>query len=161
MSDFTLVRMGESDRTYLARLNFLADVYGDEKADTTEHFREDARFYLDAWAPVSGGFVAWDGAVPAGGAWLNWGTDQFHGAGYIQKSIPEVAIAVEARYRGQSLATELLAATADLAREMGAPGISLAVDIRNELAHAIYEHLDFVFEKTLPDSYYVVMVKRF
>lgn len=161
MSDFTLVRMGEADRTYLARLNFLTDVFGNEDAETSEHFLEEARFYLDSWKPASGGFVVWDGAIPAGGVWLNWGTERFHGAGFVEEGIPEVAIAVESRYRGRGLASLLLSAVADLAQEMNAPGVSLAVATGNESAYAVYEHLGFSLEQKVAGSHYVAMVKRF
>ncbi|SPJ40523.1 hypothetical protein CHUV2995_01318 [Corynebacterium diphtheriae subsp. lausannense] len=43
-SEFTIVPTTESDRTYIARLNFLTDVFGDEHADIGADFLEDCRF---------------------------------------------------------------------------------------------------------------------
>ncbi|MBM7052196.1 MULTISPECIES: N-acetyltransferase [unclassified Rothia (in: high G+C Gram-positive bacteria)] len=161
MSDFTLRAMSEADATYLSRLNFLTDVFGDESAEPSSHFEEEYKFYVGQWTPESGGFIAWDGIIPAGGAWLNWGTDAHHGAGFVKEGIPEVAIAVESRYQGQGLASLLFDALIDLAREQGAPGICLAVDTRNESARAIYEHKGFEFAAEVPDSHYISMVKHF
>lgn len=43
-SEFTLVPTTESDRTYIARLNFLTDVFGDEHADIGADFLEGLPF---------------------------------------------------------------------------------------------------------------------
>lgn len=161
MSDFTLCAMTSNDATYLARLNFLTDVFGNESADISKHFEEEYEFYVNTWTPDSGGFIAWDQLIPAGGSWLNWGTDKLHGAGFVEEGIPEVAIAVEARYQGQGLASLLLDAVAEQAKLMGAPGISLAVDTRNTSAQAIYEYKGFKFAAKVPDSHYIAMIKRF
>lgn len=161
MSEFTLRAMTEADATYLARLNFLTDVFGDETANVSEHFEEEYKFYVGAWTPASGGFIVWDDIIPAGGAWLNWGTSELHGAGFVKEGIPEVAIAVEARYQGQGLASLMLDAAAEQAKLMDAPGICLAVDTRNTSARAIYEHKGFEFAAEVPGSHYIAMVKRF
>lgn len=159
--DFTLAPMTERDRTYLARLNFLTDVFGDEQAPLSSYFQEEAYFYVEKWTPESGGFVAWDGKIPAGGAWLNWDTETLREVGFAAAGIPEVAIAVESRYQGKGLASRLLAASTELARTKGAPGICLAVNTDNASAHAIYQHLGFVYEAEIPDYNYHVLVKRF
>lgn len=128
----------ESDRTYIARLNFLTDTFGDEHAPISEDFDQDFDFYVRNWKPENGGFIAWEDGVPAGGVWLVWGTDDNHGYGHVAADIPELAIAVEARFGGRGVAKQLLDAATDLAATLGAPGISLAVHPENERAHQLY-----------------------
>ncbi|MDO5032166.1 N-acetyltransferase [Corynebacterium sp.] len=151
--------LSEADRTYLARINFLTDTFGDEHAELTEQFEIDFEYYLGDWEPARGGFIAWEGHIPAGGVWLNWGTEDSHGYGHVAEGIPELAIAVEPRFRGQGVGTMLIDAATELAREMGAPGISLSVALANERAHRLYVHMGFV---AVGESQgHVVLVKRF
>lgn len=133
----------EADRTYIARLNFLTDVFGEEHADVSPEFDRDFDFYVRDWQPENGGFIAWDGNIPAGGVWLVWGTDERHGYGHVTEGIPELALAVEGRYKGQGIGTALLEMAAELAKELGAPGISLSVAPTNERAHRLYLHVGF------------------
>lgn len=98
----------ESDRTYIARLNFLTDVFGDEHAAISEEFDRDFDYYVRDWQPEGGGFIAWDGGIPAGGVWLVYGTEERHGYGHYREGVPELAIAVEPRYRGKGVAAQLL-----------------------------------------------------
>ncbi|ADK28667.1 GNAT family N-acetyltransferase [Corynebacterium pseudotuberculosis] len=139
-----LVPTQEVDRTYIARLNFLTDVYGNEDSELSHNFINDTHFYVDQWVSKDGGFIAWDtNKIPAGGAWLLWGTSVNHGYGYVNEEIPEVAIAVEARFRGTGVASLLLKAAIALAQSLGAPGISLSVDKANTKAQQVYSHLGF------------------
>lgn len=154
-----LLPLTEADRTYLARLNFLTDTFGDEHKELTPQFEEDFEYYLSGWEPSSGGFIAWEGHVPAGGVWLNWGTPERHGYGHVADGIPEIGLAVEPRFRGQGVGTALIDASTNLAREMGAPGISLSVATANERAHRLYLHLGF--EPVGDNDGHVVLVKRF
>lgn len=152
----------EADRTFIARLNFLTDTFGDETAQLTPEFDQDFRFYVENWDPVDGGFVAWAGNVPAGGVWLLWGSAELHGSGFIEEGTPELAIAIEPRFRGTGLASQLLEAAIDLAREIGAPGISLAVSSGNHQARGVYEHKGFGLADVESDSdNYTVMEIRF
>lgn len=135
MSDFELRPLSEADRTYLARLNFLTDTFGEEHKELTPQFDADFDYYLAGWEPSRGGFIAWEGNVPAGGVWLNWGTEQRHGYGHVEEGIPE------------------------LARDLGAPGASLSVALANERAHRLY--LFMGFEPVGESEGHVVLVKRF
>ncbi|AMO89147.1 acetyltransferase family protein [Corynebacterium simulans] len=159
MPDFELRHLTEADRTYLARLNFLTDTFGDEHKELTPQFEADFDYYLRGWNPSRGGFIAWSGAIPAGGVWLNWGTKDRHGYGHVAEGIPEFALAVEPRFRGQGVGTLLLDAATNLAREKGAPGVSLSVAIANERAHRLYLHLGF--EPVDEAEGHIVLVKRF
>lgn len=120
----------EADRTYIARLNFLTDVFGDEHAEVSSGFDRDFDYYVRDWHPEDGGFIAWDGNIPAGGVWLVRGTDERHGYGHVKEGIPELAIAVEPRYRGKGVAKQLL--------ELVPAPVSLSVHPANERAHRLY-----------------------
>lgn len=149
----------ESDRTYIARLNFLTETFGDEHGEVSEEFEPEYGFYVESWEPNQGGFIAWDGCIPAGGVWLNWGNEYARGYGHIEEGIPELALAVEGRYKGQGIGTALINAATELARTLRAPGISLSVDPANERAHRLYKHLDFEQEDVYKE--HPVLVKRF
>ncbi|GAB3940717.1 GNAT family N-acetyltransferase [Corynebacterium tapiri] len=148
------------DKTYIYRLNYLADVFGDEtKNPDSQEFLEATRVYVDEWDAERGGVLVIDEDLknPAGGAWLVYGTDDSHGEGYVAEGIPEVAIAVESRYRGSGLGTELLKKSAELARDRGAKQLSLCVHDDNPRARALYERLGFKTVK-VKDNPYTVMV---
>lgn len=155
----------EADRTYLQRLNFLADVLGDENAPLDpEEYIPWREFYVDSWQPEDGGFIAIDDlGIPAGGVWLRWGRDGegiTAGLGHVADGIPELALAVERRYRGQGLGTLLLNAAIEQARAMRAPGISLSVDVHNPRAHALYRRVGFTdlrFDE--PTQHYVLLME--
>ena len=152
----------ESDRTYIARLNFLTDVFGDESATPSAHFVDAYHLYVENWRPTGGGFIAVDSlGIPCGGIWLIYGTEEEHGYGHVEEGIPELAIAVENRNQGQGLGTRLLTAAIDQVRESGAPGISLCVDDDNPGAHKLY--LRMGFEEVAYDSEhgYHGLVQRF
>lgn len=140
---FELRTATEADRTYLARLNFLADVWGDETKEHDTSPSPESAYYVDAWTPEHGGIIAWDGTNPAGGIWLNWGDDTTPGYGHVKEGVPEVALAVEERYKGQGLGTQLLRAAEDLAREKGATQISLSVAEENPRARRLYLHVGY------------------
>ena len=157
--DLLLVVATQSDRTYLSRLNLLTDTFGDEFGEVSAEFERDWIYYLENWSEDKGGFIAWRGRIPAGGVWLNWGTDEFHGFGHVEEGIPELALAVENRFQGEGIGTALLEAATELARQMGAPGISLSVAAENERAHRLYLHLGF--EQVSEREGHFVLVKRF
>ncbi|MEJ5927820.1 N-acetyltransferase [Corynebacterium sp. H128] len=158
--ELTLSATSELDRTYVARLNFLTDTFGDEQGTLSDDFDEDYAFYVAEWEPSNGGFIAWRGNIPAGGVWLVWGTDDQHGYGHVTEGIPELAIAVEGRFKGQGIGTALLDAATELARTLGAPGISLAVAPDNERAHRLYLHVGFE-DTGIVRNGHPVLVKRF
>ena len=65
-----LLSLTDADRTYLARLNFLTDTFGDEFKELPAEFDTDFDYYLGGWEPSRGGFIAWEGNVPARQWWL-------------------------------------------------------------------------------------------
>ncbi|MCQ9369948.1 GNAT family N-acetyltransferase [Corynebacterium sp. 35RC1] len=147
--NFLFTPTTESDRTYIARLNFLTDVHGDEGRAVTVAFAEDYHTYVERWTPERGGVIAWSNHIPAGGAWLIWGTEDHHGYGHVESGVPEVAVAVETAFRGHGLGRLLLNEAAKIARAAGAPGISLSVDADNHHAHEVYLKLGY---KPVPPS---------
>ena len=72
-SDLVLVVATESDRTYLSRLNFLTDTFGDEFGEVSAEFKRDWIYYLENWHEDNGGFIAWRGRIPAGGGVVELG----------------------------------------------------------------------------------------
>lgn len=146
MPEFTFRRATESDRTYLQRLNYLTDVFGDESAELDHDAREGVAPYIDDWSPErDGGIIAFDEhRTPAGGVWLRYWASPEVGHAHVAPNIPEIAIAVENRFAGNQLAVKLLHEVAELAREQGAPKIALWVDPDNDRARHRYESFGFV-----------------
>lgn len=142
---FTFRRATESDRTYLQRLNFLADALGDEAAEIGPDERDGVTGYIDDWDPErDGGVIAFDEwRTPAGGVWLRYWATPAEGHANLGPDVPELAIAVENRFFGNRLGAQLLQAAADLAREQGAPKLALWVDPANPRARHRYESFGF------------------
>ena len=156
--ELTLRPTTEADRTYIARLNFLTDTYGDEHGELEASFDADFEFYVNRWVAKDGGLIAWRGNVPAGGLWLIWGDDDTHGYGYASADVPELAIAVEGRFKGEGIGTVLMESAAQLARDIGAPGLSLAVHSVNERAARLYRHLGFTYSGIDRGAYRVLVL---
>lgn len=143
--EFQLREATESDRTYLRRLNYLTDVFGDEAGNVGDSEREGAETYVGQWDPErESGIVAFDQFdVPAGGVWLRYWQSPDDGHANLSPDIPEIAIAVENRYAGHRLAVKLLQAAVDLATRQGAPKVALWVDPDNARARHRYESFGF------------------
>ncbi|OEY13444.1 GNAT family N-acetyltransferase [Corynebacterium sp. BCW_4722] len=142
---FTLREATESDRTYLRRLNYLTEVFGDEEGTIGEKERDGSDIYVGEWDPErESGVIAFDQfRTPAGGVWLRYWATPEEGNANLGPDIPELAIAVENRYAGHQLAVQLLDAAADLARRQGAPKLALWVDPGNPRARHRYETFGF------------------
>ena len=143
--EFTLRPASESDRTYIQRLNYLTEVFGDESAPLGESSLHGVAEYVDQWDPErDGGVIAFDPyRTPAGGVWLRYWQSPDDGHANLSPDIPEIAIAVENRYAGHRLAVKLLQAAVDLATRQGAPKVALWVDPDNERARHRYESFGF------------------
>lgn len=135
----------ESDRTYIQRLNFLTDVFGDESGEIDESSITDLIAYVDHWDPErDGGVIAFDEyRTPAGGVWLRHWQDPEEGHANLSPEVPELALAVENRFHGHALGAKLLQAACDLARSQGAQRIVLFVDPDNPRARHRYEEFGF------------------
>lgn len=143
--EFTFHRATESDRTYLRRLNFLADIYGDESKEVRPEQLPDVERYVDEWNPQrDGGVIAFDQFhMPAGGVWLRYWTSPDQGYANLSPGTPEIAIAIENRYAGHRLGEALLREVVDLAREQGATQVALFVAEDNPRARHRYEAFGF------------------
>lgn len=152
--NFTLRPATESDRTYLQRLNFLADAFGDDNAAIGQAELEGVAGYVDDWDPErDGGVIAFDQwRTPAGGVWLRFWTSPDEGHANLGPDVPELAIAVENRFAGHRLGMDLLAAAVDVARSKGAPAVALWVDPDNARARHRYESFGFVDVDGVPGA---------
>lgn len=142
---FTLVPATESDRTYLRRLDYLADVFGDESRGRI-NAATSAEEYVGKWSPEhDGGIIAYDDElVPAGGVWLRyWKPEDTYTEANLGPDIPELAIAVENRSQGHRLGRMLLQAGCELAASHGATMIALHVAPGNDRARHVYETFGF------------------
>lgn len=143
---FSLRPATESDRTYIQRLNYLTEVFGDEAGELKNTSLSDLADYVDRWDPHrDGGVIAFDEyRTPAGGVWLRYWDSPDAGHANLGAGIPELAIAVENRFAGHALGATLLDAACDLARAQGAARIALWVDPDNPRARHRYETSGFV-----------------
>ena len=100
--------------------------------------------YVAGWGREGDhGVIAESGEVPVGAVWWRLYTAEDHGYGFIDPSIPELAIAVDASWRGQGVGTALLdALIARASSEPGVPALSLSVEFDNP-ASRLYERLGF------------------
>ncbi|PMC64267.1 GNAT family N-acetyltransferase [Corynebacterium tuscaniense] len=155
---FTLVPATESDRTYLRRLEYLADVFGNESRSRIGSVQSPEE-YVDKWSPErDGGFIAYDEErIPAGGVWLRyWAPEDDYTDANLGPNIPELSIAVENRSHGHQLGRTLLQAACDLAASQGATTIALHVEPGNDRAQHVYETFGFTWSDHHPE----VMTKQ-
>ena len=105
--------------------------------------------YFEGWGRAGdGGCVATVDAQFAGAAYYRLFTEEVHGDGYIAPDVPEIAIAVEAPYRGLGIGKRLMESLAETARRDGADRLSLSVHRPNP-ARRLYERLGY---ETLEDN---------
>lgn len=99
--------------------------------------------------------------VPVGAAWLRCFTHDAPGYGFVEDGIPEVALALRPGAVGRRLSQPMLAGLIERVREMGYPGVSLAVHDENPRAAKAYVKAGFelVGRSQFPD--HDVMVLRF
>lgn len=169
---FTFRRTEPADLTYIKRLNYLTEVFGDETVDPDPvDFREGTRFYVGCWEPTNG-VIAFDEELdnPAGAVWLVFAQQSKSagentvtpvGEGYVGDAYPELAIGVEKRYQHRGLGGQLLEEAAQLAAELDCPGLSLCVHRDNPGARRLYVRHGFEHVEFHEDSGYEVMLQRF
>lgn len=161
LTGFSIRPATESDRTYLSRLFFLTDVFGDETQPVGDHYLEDLERYVGGWSPDQGGFIALSPeGIPAGGVWLRHGPARPR-FGFVSDDVPELVIAVENRYGGRGLGSALIDAALDLARSHRHAGVSLAVDFGNERARALYAKKGFASAGARPELGCEALIHRF
>ena len=100
--------------------------------------------YMDNWGRHGDmGFIAEINGTPIGAIWCRLFNDTDHAFGYIDKSIPELGMAIIPGYRGQGLGSKMLEKLIDETKLLGYKGISLSVDIRNP-ANYLYRKFGFI-----------------
>ena len=99
--------------------------------------------------PGDSGLVALDEHnEPIGAAWYRTFPTHHHAFGFVDESIPEVAIALRRDKREQGLGSALLQSLLELARVSGITQLSLAVEQANERARHVYTKLGFRVVRT-------------
>lgn len=140
---FTIRNTRTDDLTYIKRLNFLTDVFGQEDQPVSPNYDDDFVYYVDSWDPQDG-VIAFDAhGIPAGAIWYLRGAGEHHGIKDIAAAYPEIAIAIENRYRGQGLASQLFQALFDQLQTRNIPGCCLFVHKDNPQAQKVYEAKGF------------------
>jgi len=80
---------------------------------------------------------------PVGMAFVRLFTESEHGHGFVEESIPEMGIAVEADHRGIGVGSMLLARLHDELQRLGTERVSLSVELANP-AGRLYERFGYV-----------------
>jgi len=114
----------------------------------------DVARYVESWGQQGDtGLVAEDEAGRAlGAAWYRLFTEDEHGYGFIDPSIPELTIAVEPNVRGRGVGAALLAALIERAHADGLPALSLSVEQDNP-AIRLYERAGFTRVRQVEDAW--------
>ena len=81
---------------------------------------------------------------PVGAAWYRLFPEDQPGYGFVEPSIPELAIAVENDFRGQGVGRALLESLIRCACQSGMAHLSLSVEVANVTALTLYQRLGFV-----------------
>lgn len=109
------------------------------------------RRYVENWGlPDDIGFLAIDGNIPVGAAWLRHFSEDYQGYGYIDNTTPEMCIAVLPEYRGKGIGSDLIKQLFELAKDRYMQ-ISLSVSEENP-ARSLYERMGFQTVKQEGDS---------
>ena len=100
--------------------------------------------------------VACDQETPVGAVWIRFFSTKNRGYGFVAERIPEMGIALQAKYRKQGIGTALLGRMIDYAKKEGIPGLSLSVDKRNDAIY-LYQKCGFQIHHQEEDSYTMVL----
>ncbi|KAB1502854.1 GNAT family N-acetyltransferase [Corynebacterium sp. 320] len=167
----TFRRATNADREFIRQMNLETETWGDPTRELGENWRADEVRYVDHWSEDQGGVIAEagveddDGADPQaaalGAAWLRSFTAEDPGHGFLSEDYPEVAIALSPASTGKGIGRTLMTKTLDLARELGAPGVSLCVEDGNDRAKHLYESIGFEHVRRDSTGSYFVMLYRF
>ena len=142
-SAITFRRPSESDRPFIERMFREAETFGDSDRELPEDFPEVKHLYVDLWGAEQGGVIIQKDGEDIGAAWLRVGTAEEHCSGFVQEDVPEIALALSPGHPGGGLGTILMERAMLLAKNSGAPGISLAVDFGNDRAEHVYERIGY------------------
>lgn len=101
--------------------------------------------YLSDWGrPGDTALVATDElGSRVGAAWFRFFSAEEPGYGFLDETIPGIAIAVEQSFRGRGVGIALMAALISAARDQTIHALSLSVETDNAPAVRLYEHYGF------------------
>jgi ribosomal protein S18 acetylase RimI-like enzyme len=109
------------------------------------------RRYVENWGlPDDVGYIATDGDIPVGAAWLRKFSEENKGFGYIDNMTPEISVALLPEYRGKGIGSALLNQLFELTKERYA-SVSLSVSQENP-SRRLYERMGFQIVKQEGDS---------
>ena len=137
----------EADEAVLWQALFDAAHLGDDGHTSVEaaQNRADLTHYVAGW-PRSGdlGVIAVDSQTnaPLGAAWVRLLTGDERGFGWVEDTIPELAIGLLPGYRGQGIGTAMLTRLLEAAKGVY-PGVSLSTRANNPPAVRLYERCGF------------------
>ena len=78
---------------------------------------------------------------PVSAAWYRfWGPEQHSMVGYVSPTMPELGIALRAKYRGQGIGHRLLKSLLETTKAQGLEGVSLSVEVDNPAANLYRQH---------------------
>jgi GNAT superfamily N-acetyltransferase len=137
--DYTIVDLTDKDESIVWEML----VYAAQQRSIEDLQKQD---YLARYAANWGrrgdmGVVAKTDVISIGAAWLRLWLNDDKGFGYIDDSIPELAIAVLPEYRGKGIGTQLLMKVLTSAQS-DYPGISLSVRADNPVVK-LYQRIGF------------------
>lgn len=144
--DYSIRPLTQEDEPFLWQMLYVAAHMAEEGESTVQSVVNHpliARYVKDWGRANDLGFVAVElnSGQPIGSAWLRLFTGDEKGFGWIDDTIPELAIAVLPEYTNQGVGTQLLARLL-LAAKALYPAVSLSVRSSN-LAMNLYERCGF------------------
>jgi GNAT superfamily N-acetyltransferase len=101
-----------------------------------------ARYVIGWGRPGDAGLLALDDANPVGAAWYRLFSSEEPGFGFVDKSTPELTIAVVPSRRGKGFGHELMTGLLERAERAGFHALSLSVE-KASPAVALYERYGF------------------
>ena len=101
--------------------------------------------YLRSWGRAGDlGVIAEDESGAIGAAWCRLLPASEPGYGFVAEDVPEIAMAVVPKHRGEGVGQQLLTALIEDASSHGVRALSLSVHVLNPVALHTYERAGFV-----------------
>ena len=158
----------EADRDFLASMLYEAAYWrtSDDRPELSEALRApELRVYLEDWGREGDrALIATAADDRLGAAWYRLFTDERHGYGFVEATMPEIAMAVAPSYRRLGVGRMVLSALLVQARLDEFLAVSLSVEEGNPAA-SLYTALGFepIEDTTASDSdgRATTMVNRF
>ncbi|WP_293124267.1 GNAT family N-acetyltransferase [Microcoleus sp. bin38.metabat.b11b12b14.051] len=143
--EYSIRSLTQEDEPFLWQMLYVAAHMAEEGESTVEAVVNHPLIakYVKHWGRTGDmGFVATlNSSQPIGAAWLRLLTGDDKGFGWIDDSIPELAIAVLPEYTNQGVGTQLLAHVLSAAKA-SYPSVSLSVRSSNPALH-LYKRAGF------------------